>query len=188
MRVTSGSARGRNLKAVEGECVRPTGNKVKQAIFSVLQFELAGRTVLDLFSGSGQMGIEALSRGAKKCIFVDNLADSVQVTKENLQAAGLAEQASVERASYESFLRSTSVRFDLVFLDPPYQKGMVGKALELLVSCGLLDESAIVAAEMGVDEEAPDACGKLTLWKEKRYRDTKVRFYRFPVEGNGERG
>ena len=124
MRVIAGSARGRKLKTLEGMDVRPTTDKVKEAIFSAIQFDLPDAAVLDLFAGSGQMGIEALSRGAASVVFVDRSARSLQVTRENLESVQFAEQAQLHQTEAQSFLQSTAMQFDIAILDPPDRKGM----------------------------------------------------------------
>ena len=113
MRVIAGSARGRRLKTLEGMDVRPTTDKVKEAIFSAIQFDLPDAAVLDLFAGSGQMGIEALSRGAASVVFVDRSARSLQVTRENLESVQFAEQAQLHQTEAQSFLQSTAMQFDI---------------------------------------------------------------------------
>ena len=132
MRVITGSARGRVLLPVAGMDVRPTTDKVKEAVFSAIQFEVEGARVLDLFCGSGQMGIEALSRGAQSCVFVDSSRASQDVTKKNLTTTGLMKQARVAAMDYQMFLKSSKDTFDLVFLDPPYSTPPLHQPLPLL--------------------------------------------------------
>ena len=122
MRVIAGSARGRKLKTLEGMDVRPTTDKVKEAIFSAIQFDLPDAAVLDLFAGSGQMGIEALSRGAASVVFVDRSARSLQVTRENLESVQFAEQAQLHQTEAQSFLQSTAMQFDIA-IGPAVSKG-----------------------------------------------------------------
>ena len=123
MRVITGSARGRRLETLEGEDVRPTTDRIKEAVFSIIQFETEGRNFLDLFAGSGQMGIEALSRGAKSASFVDNAKKSLETVKRNLKATKLENSAKVFAMDFHSFLSMNSQRFDIAFLDPPYRTG-----------------------------------------------------------------
>ena len=132
MRVITGLARGRKLKTLEGDSVRPTTDKVKESIFNIIQFEVEGRNVLDLFSGSGQLGIEALSRGANGCVFVDSSRASLKVTEENIKAAGFEKSARTVLSDSLSYLDRTCERFDLAFLDPPYKAGLMKDALERL--------------------------------------------------------
>ena len=132
MRVITGSARGRRLETLEGEDVRPTTDRVKEAVFSIIQFETEGRVFLDLFAGSGQMGIEALSRGADSAYFVDNSKKSVETVKRNLKTTRLEDRAKVFQMDYRSFLAANSKSFDIVFLDPPYKTGALQDSLELV--------------------------------------------------------
>lgn len=130
MRVITGSAKGRRLYTLEGkDVVRPTSDKVKEAIFSAIQFDIEGRRILDLFSGSGQLGIEALSRGAASAVFVDSAKASIDVTKKNLEITGLTDRASIICSDYSTYLTRSNEIFDIVFLDPPYKAGILADAL-----------------------------------------------------------
>ena len=120
MRIITGSARGRRLETLSGEETRPTSEKVKEALFSAIQFDIEGRRVLDLFAGSGQLGIEALSRGASGCVFVDRNPAAVEVIRRNLKAAGLSEASQAVAQDVASFLVRPGDSFDVAFLDPPY--------------------------------------------------------------------
>ena len=125
MRVITGSAKGRRLFTLEGDDVRPTTDKVKEAIFSIIHFDIDGSAVLDLFSGSGQLGIEALSRGAKHCTFVDMARESVKVTTENVKNTGFSEKASILNTDSIGYLKTCRLTFDIALLDPPYRKGLI---------------------------------------------------------------
>lgn len=118
MRVITGTARGRRLKEPQGMDIRPTTDKVKESMFSILQFDIEGRRVLDLFGGTGQLGIEALSRGASEVVFVDKSAAALKLIRENLELCGLSDRARVRNGDSLAYLRSGE-KFDLVFLDPP---------------------------------------------------------------------
>ena len=120
MRVITGTAKGRKLKTLEGENVRPTIERVKEAVFSIIQFEIEGRRVLDLFAGSGQLGIEALSRSAASAVFIDADKAAVAVVKENLEVSKLADKATVMQTDALAFLQTSNLTFDIAFLDPPY--------------------------------------------------------------------
>ena len=122
MRVISGAARGIVLKTPDGMKTRPTADRVKEALFSIIQFEVPGRNVLDLFGGTGQLGIESLSRGANRAVFVDAQDASCKLIKENLKRSGFTDQAQVLRMDYANFLKTTTEKFDLIFLDPPYME------------------------------------------------------------------
>lgn len=153
MRVITGTARGCVLKAPKGMETRPTLDQVKEAIFSVIQFEVEGRRVLDLFAGSGQMGIEALSRGAKSAVFVDAGKEAVKVVKENLEKTRLAERAQVFQANYLSYLKSCRQSFDLIFLDPPYAEDFLENALKTISEIDILSESGIIICERPSEKE-----------------------------------
>ena len=166
MRVIAGSAKGRKLKTLEGLDVRPTTDKVKEAIFSAIQFDLPGAVVLDLFAGSGQMGIEALSRGAETAVFVDRSARSLQMTKENLESVQLAAQAP---------LQTTAMQFDIAILDPPYRKGFHEKLLPLLAE--RMADEGIVICEHETGLEMPETVGVLEQKKQKKYGAITVTTY-----------
>ena len=153
MRVITGSARGRRLKELEGLETRPTTGKVKEALFSVIQFDIEGRRVLDLFAGTGQLGIEALSRGAKQCVFIDQRNDAVKLIRENLQVCGLTDSAVVRSGDAMAYLKSGE-KFDLIFLDPPYASGLLVKALEDIAAFDICREHGIIVAESAVETDA----------------------------------
>ena len=176
MRVITGLARGRKLRTLDGLEVRPTTDMVKEAMFSIVQFEVEGASVLDLFAGSGQLGIEALSRGARFCVFVDSSRDSQDVTRENLQATGLAKNARVAAMDYLAFLRSTNDRFDIALLDPPYGKGMLQEALPLLAE--KMSDQGIILCESRKEEDLPEEAGTFAVRKIYRYGKIKLTAYR----------
>lgn len=124
MRVITGSARGRILKELQGMETRPTTGKVKESIFSIIQFDIEGRRVLDLFAGTGQLGIEALSRGARQCVFIDQRADAVKLIRENVEVCGLTDRAVIRSGDAMAYLRSGE-KFDIIFLDPPYALSLI---------------------------------------------------------------
>lgn len=175
MRVITGTAKGCRLETLAGEETRPTTERVKEGIFSAIAFEIEGRRVLDLFAGSGQMGIEALSRGAKSCVFVDANRQAAEVVRRNLRTAKLAECAEVYCGDALSYAgRAPTV--DLVFLDPPY-------ASDLLVPCmeALADRVSIggtVVCECDRDMALPETVGVLTLHRQYRYGRIAVHMYR----------
>ena len=171
MRVITGTARGRRLLTLEGEDVRPTTDRVKEAVFSIIQFETEGRAFLDLFAGSGQMGIEALSRGAKEAVFVDSAKKSVGIIRENLASTNLAQNAKVCQLDWQSFLSMNTAKFDTAFLDPPYGKGLEITALAALRQEGLLAEDgvAIIETTIGAD---------LTPYLKAGYRVSRIKEYK----------
>lgn len=176
MSVITGKARGRRLETLTGEDVRPTADRIKEAIFSALQFEIEGRLFLDLFAGSGQMGIEALSRGAAGAVFVDESRESAGVVRKNLQSTGLMENASVMNMDSIGFLKMKSGKFDIAFLDPPYRTGLLQKALELVVDS--VKKTGVIVCESHLDEELPENCGDFTVDRTYRYGKIKVTMYR----------
>ncbi|MBE6732862.1 MAG: 16S rRNA (guanine(966)-N(2))-methyltransferase RsmD [Ruminococcaceae bacterium] len=181
MRVITGTAKGRNLATVSGtEVVRPTSQKVKEAIFSAIQFDLEGRRVLDLFAGSGQLGIEALSRGAASAVFVDTSRESIEVTKANLTATNLLGQAVVLRSDYKSFLNSTSDTFDIAFLDPPYSKGLLTDALALTAS--VMSDYGIIVCEHPPEVVLPNKQGGFAVSRSYKYGKIALTVYRKEVE------
>lgn len=176
MRVITGTARGRNIKTLDTLDVRPTSQKVKEAIFSAIQFEIEGSNVLDLFCGSGQLGIEALSRGAQFCVFVDNSRSSQDITKENLQNTDLFKQSRVVLMDYISFLSSTKDIFDIAFLDPPYSKGLVQLALPLLAEH--MSDSGVILVEHESKDILPQEQGDFSIFKQYNYGRISVTSYR----------
>lgn len=177
MRVITGSAKGRKLITLEGEDIRPTSAKVKGAIFNSIQFDIEGRNVLDLFAGAGQLGIEALSRGARKAVFVDLSRESIKVVNENLEHCQLKDNATVFNGDGLSYLKTTREKFDIVFIDPPYKKQLTAKALSLVLN--VLNDGGIIVCETDIKEELPEAVGEYTVAKQDTYSKTKLTIYRY---------
>ena len=176
MRVITGQARGRRLISPEGYDVRPTTDKVKESIFNIIQFQLADAVVLDLFAGSGQLGIEALSRGAAEAVFVDSSRKSLDVVKKNIELCRFQSSAKTFLGDAAAFLRATTEKFDIVFLDPPYHKNLCVTALELLSDA--VSDDAIVICETQNDEELPEAIGRFTADRVYSYSAIKLTVYR----------
>lgn len=177
MRVITGSARGRKLKTPEGgDIVRPTTDKVKEAMFSIVQFEVPDAVVLDAFAGSGQLGIEALSRGAKKAYFVEENRKAFEIVKENLQTTGLFQKAVALQTDIFSFVRTGAECFDLVFLDPPYAAGLLPKLLPKLSDC--CNAGGLVVCETDFSEDLPETAGNLVQLRTYKYSKTKLTTYR----------
>ena len=175
MRVITGTARGMRLKELPGLETRPTTDKVKESVFNIVQFDVEGRRVLDLFGGTGQMGIEALSRGAASCTFVDVRKEAAAVIRANLARTKLEEQGKVVQGDYLAFLTGCREKFDLVFLDPPYalDASEVSRLVGLLASSGQLERGAIVVYERSSKAEGLD-CPGLALAKTKTRGITAV--------------
>lgn len=157
MRVITGSARGRRLKELEGSETRPTTDRVKEGMFSALQFEIEGRRVLDLFAGTGQLGIECLSRGAASAVFVDRRPDAVKLIRENLKRTELQDRARVVQGDSLEFLRTLRERFDIVLLDPPYDTGLLEEAVGALTAFDILTPHGIIVAEHPAGSPPPAA-------------------------------
>lgn len=180
MRVITGSAKGRRLTTLEGDDIRPTADKVKGAIFNSIQFDIEGRRILDLFAGSGQLGIEALSRGAAKAVFVDLSRSAVKVIHENLAHCLLTENAVVFNGDGLSYLKTTREKFDIILIDPPYKKQLASKALPLLPA--VLNDGGIIVCETALDEELPEKVGSFAVVKQDTYSKTKLTIYRYCEE------
>ncbi len=176
MRVITGSARGCRLQTLEGNDVRPTTERVKEAMFSAIQFDIEGRRVLDLFAGSGQLGIEALSRGAENAVFIDNSNKSLDVVRRNLTAARLDDKAKVINTDFASYLSMTPDRFDIVFIDPPYSTGMVEQALSLIPR--VMSEYGIIICEHPCDEQLPDSIDGFSIHKFYKFGKLAFSIYR----------
>ncbi len=152
MRIITGKARGIRLKTLEGELTRPTTERVKEAIFSMIQFDIEGRTVLDLFAGSGQMGLEAISRGASHAVLVDKSKDAVKIIQENMEKTKLSSNCSVAQTDALSYIRrSRGEKFDLIFLDPPYASGLYQPVLEALLTEQMLKPTSLIICESDTD-------------------------------------
>lgn len=176
MRVITGTAKGRRLKTLPGLDVRPTIEGVKEAIFSIVQFEIEDVVVLDLFSGSGQLGIEALSRGAKKAVFVDSSAESIKIIKDNLRHTGLEANAVVCNMANNAFLRSTKEKFDIAILDPPYNRKLIQKSMPQLVE--KMTESGIIICEHEKETILPQRFGDFAVSKIYRHGRVSLTAYR----------
>ena len=174
MRVITGSARGRRLKTPDTYDIRPTTDNVKEAVFNIIQFDVEGRRVLDLFAGTGQLGIEALSRGAAEAVFVDRDREAVKIVKENLKACSL--QAVVRQEDALSALRREE-KFDLIFVDPPYDAGLYGPVLETIKSVDKLTDGGIIICEARSTEPLPDLAAPYGKRKEYRYGKVKICIY-----------
>ncbi len=162
---------------------RPTTDKVKEGLFSVIQFDIEGRRVLDLFAGTGQLGIEALSRGAASAVFVEKRPDALRLIRENLQVCDLAENARVHAGDALAYLQSGE-KFDLIFLDPPYASDLLEQALERIMAFDICRAHGIIVAESAADKELPPAQAPYRLYREYRYG--KIRLTIYHRDGNEE--
>ena len=153
MRIITGRAKGIRLNTLEGAETRPTAERVKEAVFSMLQFDIEGRKVLDLFAGSGQMGLEAISRGASEAIFVERSEAAVKIIKQNIEKTRLTPFCSVIRSDCLDFIkRNRGDKFDIIFLDPPYASGLYIPVLKSLNEYGCLKPTTVLVCESDFDE------------------------------------
>jgi 16S rRNA (guanine(966)-N(2))-methyltransferase RsmD len=171
MRIITGSAKGKKLDTLEGDATRPTSERIKEAIFSSLQFDIESRAVLDLFAGSGQMGLEALSRGAASAMFIDSAAEAIAVCKENAKRTELFDRCRFLVSDYRNFIRKASGerKFDLVFIDPPYAMACCTEALKRLAEADLLLKGALVVLESGEEEIDAQALIGFEVQKKTNY-------------------
>ena len=174
MRVITGTARGRKLREPEGMAIRPTTDSVKEAIFNTIQFDIEGRRVLDLFAGTGQLGIEALSRGARECVFIDQSTAAVKLVRENLKTCGLT--ATVLQTDALGYLQQGQ-KFDLIFLDPPYDTTLVEKALQTVAKSDILMSGGIIVCETRRETMLPELSAPYRMRREKCYGRIKLTLY-----------
>lgn len=170
LKIITGTAKGRNIKTLEGEATRPTSERIKEAMFSSIQFDIENRRVLDLFAGSGQLGLEALSRGAASVMFIDSSREAMEIVKENVKTTGLG-PAKYLVSDARNYIRKASGRevFDLVFIDPPYATECCSDAMRKLADGGMLAKGALVVLESGTEQIDPDAFPDFELTKTKQY-------------------
>lgn len=174
MRVITGSARGRKLKEFPGLETRPTTDMVKESIFSIIQFDIEGRRVLDLFGGTGQLGIEALSRGATHCTFVDSRREAVAMIKDNLTTTNLMADATILQRDALAYLASCGEKFDVIFLDPPYDLDLMDKALEQITAIDIVTENGIIVCESRAETSLSPVELPYRIRKEYKYGKIKV--------------
>lgn len=186
MRVITGTARGRRLNELKGYDTRPTTDKVKEGIFSAIQFEVEGARVLDLFAGTGQLGIEALSRGAERAVFVDRRADAVKLIRENLTLTRLTEGAQVVCGDSMAYLGALREPFDLIFLDPPYEGDLLERAIAHIARFDILAPGGIMIAESPAEKTLPALAPPYRAVREYRYGKIKATLYRRDGEGTEE--
>ena len=171
MRVITGTARGRKLKEPVGFDIRPTTDQVKEAIFNICQFDIEGRAVLDLFGGTGQLGIEAASRGAARVDIVDQSKDALKLIRENVKITGL--DIRVLQADSISYLRSCG-KYDLIFIDPPYDSGLAEEAVKTIKEFDILSDGGIIICETRAETAVPDPGAPYVKRKEYRYGKVKL--------------
>lgn len=175
MRVITGLARGRRLQTLSGDDVtRPTTESVKEALFSMIQFDIEGKRVLDLFAGSGQLGIEALSRGAVSCTFVENNRDAMKVVEANVNHCGFSDRSSIVLSDALSFLKRNT-GYDIVLLDPPYGKGLIHAALPTIAQN--ISPDGLIICETARQEELPETVGDFVIDRVRNHGKSKITLY-----------
>lgn len=183
MRVITGIARGKRLVTVSGnDIVRPTGEKVKEALFSSIQFDIEGRRILDLFAGCGQLGIEALSRGAQSAVFVDCNDASLKAVKQNLENTGLVDKSTVHKSDYATFALRCTQQFDIAFLDPPYKAGLLEDAVKKTIP--LMSDYGKIFCEHPTELKMPEKIDCFTVTKVYKYGKTLITVYKKDVTDN----
>ena len=178
MRVISGRARGISLKTPDGMATRPTADRVKEAMFSIIHFDLPGAKVLDLFGGTGQLGIEALSRGAAEAVFVDAAEKSCALIRENLKRCKMETEGKVVRADYMDYLSRSRDSFDIILLDPPYAEVFLENAIKKISEIDILKSGGIIVAERPVGKEIPGEFPGFTRSKDYKYGTVLLTLYR----------
>jgi len=178
MRVITGKARGVQLKTPEGMTTRPTTDRVKEALFSIIHFEIPGASVLDLFGGTGQLGIEALSRGAKRAVFVDSQDSACRLIRENLTRAKMQQDGQVVRSDYLQYLDRCREKFDIILLDPPYAEVFLENALKRITEIDILESNGIIVAERPLGKELPWEFEGYTRSKDYKYGKILLTIYR----------
>ena len=176
MRIISGTARGRRLKEPANYDIRPTTDKVKESIFNIIQFEIEGRRVLDLFAGTGQLGLEALSRGAGSCVFVDESNAAIKIVGENIKTCGFEKQSQVLRSDALSAVARLG-KFDVILLDPPYDTELLNKVLAKIIEIDILKVNGIILCESRSEAKLPDVSAPYKLRKEYKYGKIKLTLY-----------
>ena len=178
MRVITGKARGVVLKTPDGQATRPTSDRVKEALFSIIHFDIPGARVLDLFGGTGQLGIEALSRGANRAVFVDSADAACKLIRENLKRTKLEGQATVVRSDYLSYLRACKDKFGIILLDPPYAEVFLENALKCITEIDILQSGGIIVAERPLGKELLLDFSGYSRSKDYKYGNTLITIYR----------
>ena len=178
MRVISGKARGVSLKTPEGLTTRPTTDRVKEALFSIIQFDLPGTKVLDLFGGTGQLGIEAISRGARSAVFVDAQESACALIRENLRRAKMEKEGSVICSDYLSYLSRCREVFDIIFLDPPYAEVFLENSLKKITEIDILQSGGIIIAERPLGKDLPWDLPGFARSRDYKYGKTLLTLYR----------
>ncbi len=179
MRIIAGNSRGAKLLTPEGDNTRPTTDRIKTTMFNIIAFDIQEQDVLDVFAGSGSLGLECLSRGANSATFLDIDKNAISIIQKNVDKLRVSENSEILNKSYEEYLKSTKKKFGLIFLDPPYSKGIHQKALKLIAENDCLTDDGIIVLEISSDDTYGDieALG-LEVYKEKVFQRTSLCYIR----------
>ena len=178
MRVITGKARGVVLKTPDGMATRPTADRVKEALFNIIQFDVPTARVLDLFGGTGQLGIEALSREAKSAVFVDEREDACRLIRENLKRTKLEQFGRVIRSDYMAYLKTCREKFDIILLDPPYAEVFLENSLKMITEIDILQSGGIIVTERPIGKELPWEFSGFERSRDYKYGRTLITIYR----------
>ena len=181
MRVISGKARGLKLNAPKNQDVRPTTDRVKESLFNMINSYIMDSNILDLFAGTGSLGIECLSRGAKNCVFVDKSKDSINIVRSNVKKARVENESTILNVDFKDAVKRLSTqnqKFDVIFMDPPYYENMFIECLKSIDKFNLLDEDGIIVVEHDTKDLFEDSIGRLNKSREKKYGNTTLTFYK----------
>jgi RNA methyltransferase, RsmD family len=186
MRIITGDYKGRKLETPVGYDIRPTTDKVKEAIFNLLMNDIYGKVCCDLFAGTGSLGLEALSRGASRCYFGDSARTSINLVKLNVKKCNAEEKSIIIPGDYQKVLGRINEKVDVYFLDPPYRAGLYEKCLSQIDSLDLLGSQGIILAEHGARDIMPENVGRLMKVKERKYGKTMVSIYKNAEDINND--
>jgi 16S rRNA (guanine966-N2)-methyltransferase len=181
MRIISGRARGLKLNAPKNNDIRPTTDRIKESLFNIINPYVLDSEVLDLFAGTGSLGLECLSRGAKECVFVDSSKESIKVLNSNIKKANFVSESQVLNYEFNNALNSLKLKnrkFDIVFLDPPYYENMFIEAIKKIDSFDLINEDSIIVVEHDSVDKFPDTLGRIKKHRDKKYGNTTLTFYK----------
>lgn len=182
MRIIAGDFKGRRLFTPKDSKIRPTTDKVKESIFSMIAAYLEAAVVVDLFSGTGNLGLEALSRGASRCYFGDKSRDSMELTKQNISHCRQEENSVTIFGEFEYVLKKIPEKADIIFLDPPYKKGLIGDCFKMISDLALLSEEGVIVAEHGAEDMLADQLFGFVKIKEKNYGSIAISIYGLDLE------
>jgi 16S rRNA (guanine(966)-N(2))-methyltransferase RsmD len=181
LRIIAGEAKGRKILSPQGRNTRPTSDRVKESLFNILGQEIPGSNVLDLYAGTGNLGLEAISRGASFCLFIDNDRDSIKTVEYNVKLLKYEEHCEVhnnDAVQALNIIGKRNMKFDVIFLDPPYHKNIIPKVVDAVARYGIMSDECIIAAEHDIKDVIPEKILNLSLVKRFIYGNTVLSFYR----------